>query len=116
MIQRNKLKIHRLHKRPQHPILLQRGPIRAVQFILWAGAFHDGHGAEEAEEVCGSEDGLVCGDAGRDGGVFAAELDAVLQEFEPGCCCGAEDGCIRGKRGGCQRSLLVVRVCVYVCT
>jgi hypothetical protein len=93
MMQRHKLEINSLNHRPHHPILLQRVPVRAIQLVLRARALHERHAAEEDEEVGAGEDGLVAGDAGDDLGVFVAEDDFVLQEFEPGRCCGSENCC-----------------------
>lgn len=93
VVQRHKLKVDRLNERPNHPILLQRSKIRAVQLILRARTLHNRHTAQENEEVGASEDSLVGSDAGEDLEVLVLEHDSVLQEFEPGRCCGAEDSC-----------------------
>lgn len=94
MHQRHEPEINRLHKRPNHPILLQRLPVRPPQLLLRVRPLHERHGREEAEEVRGGEDGLVRQDARGDGEVGGGgEVDAAGEEGEPGCGCGAEDGC-----------------------
>ena len=47
MMKRNQLEVDSLNKRPNHPIFLQRIPIRLIQLIFWAGTFHDGHATQE---------------------------------------------------------------------
>ena len=92
-MQRHQLEVHALNERPNHPVRLQRRPVALIQLILRAATFHDGHAAEEDEEVGAGEDGLVAGDAGEDLGVLVLEDDFVLEELEPGRCCWAEDCC-----------------------
>ena len=92
MLQRHKLEIHRLHKRPDGPIRAQRIPIRALQFLPRIAALHQRHTRQETRQVRGGEEALVAGDAGGDLQVrTAGEHDAPREEAEPGCGCGAED-------------------------
>lgn len=91
MVQRHKLEVDRLNKRPNHPVLLQRIRIRALQLFLRVATLHDRHTAQENKEVRASEDSLVCSDAGEDLQVLVLEHDFVLEEFKPGRCCRAED-------------------------
>ena len=49
MMKRNQLEVDSLNERPNHPILLQRIPIRLIQLIFRAGTFHDGHATQEDE-------------------------------------------------------------------
>lgn len=100
VLQRHEPKVHRLHRRPHQPVLLQRLPVRARQLLPRIRPLHDRHGRQEAEQVRGREDGLVGQHAGGDGEVGAGgEVDPAREEGEPGCCCGAEDGC--GGEGEC---------------
>lgn len=92
MLQRHQLKVDSLHERPQHPILLQRRPIRTIQLILRTRPLHDGHTAQKTEQICRSENRLISQNAGGDGSVFAAEIDSLLEEFEPRCCGRTKDG------------------------
>lgn len=92
MLQRHQLEIDRLHPRPHHPILLQHSRICAHQLIPGTRPLHDGHAAQEHEEVRWREDDLVGENARCDGGVGVLEDDFVLQKLEPGCCDGAKDG------------------------
>jgi hypothetical protein len=95
MMQRHNLEIDSLHKRPNHPVLRQRGPVRTVQFIFGARSLHDSHAAQENKQVGAGKDGLIAADAGEDFEVLILEDDSVLEEFEPGGCCGAEDSYVR---------------------
>ena len=92
MLQRHDLEIHRLHRRPEHPILLQRLHVRAPQLLPRIPALHVRHAREEAEQVRGREDCLVCRYARGDGEVWPrGKVDPSREEGEPGRCCGAED-------------------------
>ena len=93
MLQRHKLEIDRLHRRPEHPISRQRARIRTLQLFRRGGAFEDGHGREEAEEIGGCENALVGDDFGEDFEVLVLEDYAPLEEGEPDGCCGPEDHC-----------------------
>ena len=90
-MQRHKLKVHNLDEWPDHPVLTQRLPVCALEFVFGGGAFHNSHGGEEAEEIGGCEECLIESDARGDLEVFVGEDNAVLEEFEPGCCGWAED-------------------------
>lgn len=95
MIQRHELEIHSLHRGPQHPILLQRRPPRALQLLLGIAPLHDRHARQETPQVGGREDRLVGQDTRRYGEIGAGgEVDAAREEGEPGCGCGAEDCCL----------------------
>lgn len=101
VLQRHEAEVHRLHRRPQHPVLLERLPVRAPHLVARVRPLHERHGREEAEEVRRGEDGLVRQDARGDGQVGGrGEVDAAGEEGEPGCGGGAEDGCFGGKKGG----------------
>ena len=92
MLQRHELEIHRLYRRPHHPILLQRLPIRPLHLLPRVRPLHNRHRRQEAEEIRGREDRLIGQDARgycEVGG--GGEIDAAGEEGEPGCCCGAED-------------------------
>lgn len=78
MLQRHKLEINSLHRRPHHPILLQGLHIRAFQLLFRIAPFHDGHTAQEAEHVRSGEDTLVCKDTGGNGQVGpVGDVDAA---------------------------------------
>lgn len=101
MLQRHELEIHRLHRRPHHPVLLECLGVRARQLLRRVRPLHQRHRRQEAEEVRRGEDGLVRQDARADGQVRArGEVDPPREEGEPGCCGGAEDCCCRGGGGG----------------
>lgn len=110
VLQRHEPEIHRLHRRPEHPVLLERLPVRAPHLVARVRPLHERHGREEAEEVGGSEDGLVRQDARGDGQVGGGgEVDAAGEEGEPGRGGGAEDGWFLGcqllvERGGLKGS------------
>ena len=91
MIQWHEFEVDSLNKGPQHPILLQRGPVCAIKLVLRTCAFHDSHATQETEQVCGCEDRLIGEDSCGNCRILAPEFDPVLEEFEPGCCCRTED-------------------------
>jgi hypothetical protein len=93
MMKWNQLEVDGLDERPNHPILLQCLPVRAIEFLLRALAFHNSHAAQEDEHVGGREDNLVAGDTCDDFEILVREDDLVLKEFEPGCCGRTEDSC-----------------------
>ena len=93
MLQRHEAKIHHLHPRPQRPVGAHHGRPLVGQLLAHAAALERGHGGEEHGGVDGGEDQLVAADLGEDLGVGAAQPDRLLQELEPDCCGGPEDGC-----------------------
>jgi hypothetical protein len=90
-MQRHKFKVDSLHKRPNHPILLQRRSICALQLVFGTRSLHNRHTAQENEEIRACEDCLICGDPSDDFEVFVLENDFVLEELEPCGCCWAEN-------------------------
>jgi len=58
---------------------------------LWARAFHNCHAAKEDEEIGAGEDSLVSSNTSDHLDVLISKDDFVLEEFEPGGGCGAED-------------------------
>lgn len=100
MLQRHELEVHRLHRRPHHPVLLERLKVRPRQLLLRVRALHDGHRRQEAEQVRRREDGLVRQHARADGQVGPrGEVYPPREEGEPGRGCGAEDCCGGGRAG-----------------
>ncbi len=91
MFQRHQLKVDSLHPRPNHPVLLQRSRVCALQLIPRTRPLHNRHTTQKDKEICRGEDGLVGQDSGSDGGVWVLEDYFVLEDFEPGRCRGAED-------------------------
>lgn len=77
-MKRDQLEIDCLDERPDHPILLERRSVCAVQLILRTRALHDSHTAQEDEEVGTSEDGLISSNASCDLEVFVLQHDLVL--------------------------------------
>ena len=91
MLQRHQLEIDRLHGRPNHPILLQRRPICALQLFLGIGSLHVRHTTQKEKQISRSEDGLIDQDPGGDGSIDALKHDILLKEPKPQCCARAED-------------------------
>ncbi len=93
MLQRHQLEIYSLHRRPQHPILLQRCPICAFQLLSRITPFHDSHTTQKTTQIQGCEDGLIGENASGDGKVGAGgEVYAACEKGKPRGGCGAEDG------------------------
>lgn len=92
-MQRNKLEVDHLDKRPNHPIALQGRPVALIQLLLRTRTLHYSHTAEKAEQVCAGEDGLIGSHSSNDFGILVSQHDFVLQELEPGSCCWTEDSC-----------------------
>ena len=91
MLQRHDLEVDHLDKGPDHVVGRQGLAVAAVDLLGGGGALEDGHAAEEDADEGWGEDALVEGDAGEDGAVCGFEVYVALEEFEPGCCGGAED-------------------------
>lgn len=92
MLQWHEFEVRQLYDRPHHPILLKRRRVALFQLLTWVGALHNGHRAQEDEQVGASEHGLIYGDSGEDREVGSAgENDSALQEAEPSGGCRAED-------------------------
>lgn len=83
VIQRHKCEIDCLHSWPHHPILLQRLNVGTRQLVPGTRAFHVGHAAQEHEQICGSENGLVGKHANRSRGMWVLEVDSGGQELVP---------------------------------
>lgn len=96
-MERYELEVDDLHEWPDHPVRLQCALVRAIQLLLRARAFHDGHAAEEDTQVGWCEQHLVSGDTRDDLSVLVPEDNLVLQKLEPSGGSGTEDGCA-GKR------------------
>lgn len=92
MVERHKLEVDHLDEGPDHPISLESALVRAVQLLLRARALHDGHAAEEDKQVGWGKEHLVTSNAGNNLEVLVPEHDLVLQEPEPVCSGGTEDG------------------------
>lgn len=82
--QRHELEVGELHNGPDHPVLGQRVEVCALQLLPRVGTLQQRHGAQEAEQVGTSEDGLVGEDARDDLKVGLARDDnLLLEEAEP---------------------------------
>lgn len=94
MLQRHHRKVPCLHRRPHHPIHLQRIQIAPLELLFRALdtlAFQQRHGAQEECQVGAREDGLVRQYARRDGRRFRGQVDARERFGVPERCCGPED-------------------------
>jgi hypothetical protein len=82
-----------LDERPDHPVLCQSGPIALLQLVFRTCSFHDGHAAQEDEQVGAGKERLVASNPGSNFKVLVWEDDLVLQKLEPGGCSWTEDSC-----------------------
>lgn len=87
MLQRQEGEVNRLHKGPDHPVGLERGPPGRLELLLGAVALHGGHAAEEDTDHDRREGELVSGDAGNCRKALVGRVDAAGQKVEP--CCGS---------------------------
>ena len=94
-MQRYQLEVNSLDERPHHPILCQSSPVALLQLLLRTCTLHDGHAAQEDEQVGAGEYSLIGSNSGKNLSVFVLEDDLVLQELEPSCCSWTEDSCTR---------------------
>ena len=92
MLQWHQFKVYCLNGRPNHPILLQCCPVRAIELIFRICPLHVCHAAKEEEEIGRGEDGLVSQDAGGDGCILRFEDNTALEELVPKSCTGTKDG------------------------
>lgn len=78
VVQRYELEVDDLNERPHHPIGTQSLPVTLIQLVLRACTLHDRHAAQEAEQVCASEEELVACNSGDDLEVLVGKDDFVL--------------------------------------
>lgn len=74
MIQRDKLEVDGLHKRPDHVVGSQGVLVVLVKLIADGTTLEHGHGGQEHADGAGCKNTLIKGDAGEDGGVGGAEV------------------------------------------
>lgn len=95
VMQGNQLEVDGLDEWPNHPILCQGGPVALLQLFLRACTLHDGHTAQEDEQVGASKYSLITSNSGKDFSILVFEDDFVLQELKPSCCSWTENSCGR---------------------
>lgn len=91
VVERNNGEVDSLNEWPDHPVLGQCSPVCALQLILGAGSLHHSHAAQEKEQVCAGEDGLIETNAGDGFEILVLQDDVVLEEFEPCGGCWSKD-------------------------
>jgi len=97
VVQRYKLEVDCLNKRPNHPILLQSLGVGALQFIIWTCTLHNSHAAKEYEQVGAGEDYLIGSNTSKDFEILVLQDNVVLQELEPCCCSGPKNGYVAAR-------------------
>lgn len=108
MLQRHKLEVRKLHRRPHHPILLQRRPIALLQLCPWVRTLHDRHAAQKAEQIRRGKHGLIRGHARDDLEVRTTwDADGALEEAEPHGRCGSENAATVNRHAAGSRVVLV---------
>lgn len=91
-VYRDKREVDNLHKRPDHPVALQRGLVGLGDLLSWTLALENSHRGQKEGEVGWGEYKLVDGNTCSDLELPVLELD-LLKEAEPLCGGWAENGC-----------------------
>lgn len=114
MLQWHKLEVCELHRRPDHPVFLQCREVRILQLLRWISALHNGHAAQEAEQIGTSEHRLICEDSRDDLQVwFAWDDDLSLQKREPHRGCWTKDTSTIQRHAACSCPLLILNAFLF---
>lgn len=108
VLQRHKLEVCELHNRPNHPILLQRIEIRALQLLLRIRPLHNRHTAQKHEQIAARKHDLIRSHSGHNLQVGTTrDAHFLLQEAEPFCGRGTEDAAAVEGHAGCAAEFVV---------